>query len=437
MGELTPAILIRSTTLLSRTSRRKRLIDATVTLALKVLFRSFSLFDLLVPKDRRLVVFAQTQDRFSDNNRALFTYMSRERSALEAIWIATTPAQQSIVEGRLPEANVRSIFTFGGFWTALRAKTVVVSHGLTDFHPLRVTSGRKTVLMLWHATSYKKTSVVNAGWSKQQVDRHLAHVARHISLMIASSGLDRLAKAASHGIDARRVLVTGLPRNDQLFSPEGPASLPGLDRALAGRVVLYAPTWRESGAATRFFPFPDFEVEQLNRFLADQDCCLLIRPHQNDRVSLATVQDWSARGADRVIGASPLDIPDVADILPHVDVIVTDYSSIYLDLLLRDVPSIFVPYDREHFDEARGLLYDYEAITPGPKVRTQVQFIDALRDALQGGESHRHQRDLLRRLFHDHRDANACRRVVEALVAHLGVDQRVGEISRLQSGRLA
>ena len=66
---------------------------------------------------------------------------------------------------------------------------------------------------------------------------------------------------------------------------------------------------------------------------------------------------------------------DELEVAVAIDLIITDYSGIYLDFLLVDVPVLFIPYDIEKYKIRRGLLFDYELFTPGPKPVTQIDFI--------------------------------------------------------------
>ena len=60
---------------------------------------------------------------------------------------------------------------------------------------------------------------------------------------------------------------------------------------------------------------------------------------------------------------------DVYTFLSEVDILITDYSSIYFDYLLWERPIIFFPYDLEYYrDEDRGLIFEYDEYTPGPKI---------------------------------------------------------------------
>ena len=48
---------------------------------------------------------------------------------------------------------------------------------------------------------------------------------------------------------------------------------------------------------------------------------------------------------------------DIADIF---DILITDYSSIYIDYLLLDRPLIFLPYDKEQYLKGRGMNFEYD-----------------------------------------------------------------------------
>ena len=69
---------------------------------------------------------------------------------------------------------------------------------------------------------------------------------------------------------------------------------------------------------------------------------------------------------------------DTYEVLNMCDVLITDYSSIYIDYLLTDKPMIFLPYDRQQYLDGRGMNFDYDDVTPGPKPETFNDFLDAL-----------------------------------------------------------
>lgn len=386
----------------------------------------FVLADFVWPKDRRLVVFGHHD--FTDNSRALFEHVTACGTVpLRAAWLTDTVQQAEAIAVAVPGACVAPKRSWRGLRLALAASAVAISFYPEEFRPFSLASRRKRVVMLWHAISIKRSKMLNPLLSSRALRRR-AEAGAGYALMIASSNMDQLAKAAAHGVDARKVAVTGLPRNDRLLYPTARRSpLPSpVARALTGRSILHAPTYRPARQAAEFLPFDDADPARLHAFLARHEAHLLLRPHKNDRTSRAQGEAWIAAGYDRFVLATADEVPDAADLLGRVDVLVTDHSSIFLDFLMLDRPIVFVPHDRDTYLGARGLLYDYDAITPGPKVDTQAGFEAALADALDGAPAHAAHRAWSRAMFHAHSDGQATHRVAAAIARVLGVEAHPG-----------
>jgi CDP-glycerol glycerophosphotransferase (TagB/SpsB family) len=77
-------------------------------------------------------------------------------------------------------------------------------------------------------------------------------------------------------------------------------------------------------------------------------------------------------------------VPASADPYPlmsYVDVLITDYSSIYIDFLLLDKPIIFFAFDLPHYLEAcRDMYFEYEEVTPGKLAINFEQLLVSLDD---------------------------------------------------------
>lgn len=80
---------------------------------------------------------------------------------------------------------------------------------------------------------------------------------------------------------------------------------------------------------------------------------------------------------------------DIADIF---DILITDYSSIYIDYLLLDRPLIFLPYDKEQYLKGRGMNFEYDKVTPGAKPDSQQKFIDAIAEICHGRDRYQQER---------------------------------------------
>ncbi|MCC5933400.1 MAG: CDP-glycerol glycerophosphotransferase family protein, partial [Balneolales bacterium] len=92
---------------------------------------------------------------------------------------------------------------------------------------------------------------------------------------------------------------------------------------------------------------------------------------------------------------------------------ITDYSSIYLEGLLRDVPPVFIPYDQDSYE--RGMPLPYDQVTPGPKPASFAELLDALGQALEGASAFKAERDRVKQLYFEYQSGDATRRVISLL----------------------
>ena len=83
------------------------------------------------------------------------------------------------------------------------------------------------------------------------------------------------------------------------------------------------------------------------------------------------------------------------------DLLITDYSSIYLDFLLTGRPMIFLPYDRGEYLADRGMNFDYDQVTPGPKPENFAEFLRWLGALTEGEDPWAEERARVRRFFHE------------------------------------
>src|SRR5690606_11204269 len=137
-------------------------------------------------------------------------------------------------------------------------------------------------------------------------------------------------------------------------------------------VVLYAPTWRGT------LDEVEFDVGRLEsdlEALSQQGCQVLFRGHS----LLERVIENDQLGT-RVV---PADI-DTNELLSVVDVLVTDYSSVFFDFMATGRPILYYIYDVEQYEEERGLYFSMDEM-PGYKCRTIEELCDALGQAVSTG----------------------------------------------------
>ena len=67
--------------------------------------------------------------------------------------------------------------------------------------------------------------------------------------------------------------------------------------------------------------------------------------------------------SDRIIDLSGAG--DVNDLLPAMDILITDYSSVIYEFSVFRRPMLFFAYDRKNYAVVRGFQSDYDIFAPG------------------------------------------------------------------------
>ena len=97
--------------------------------------------------------------------------------------------------------------------------------------------------------------------------------------------------------------------------------------------------------------------------------------------------------------------------LKEVDVLVTDYSSIYSDYLLLDRPSVLFPFDFEEYSkDTRECYFSYEEYMPEIKVYTMDELMTAIMAVLKEDTGARGRHELRDKIF-ETPDGNSCERL--------------------------
>ncbi len=174
--------------------------------------------------------------------------------------------------------------------------------------------------------------------------------------------------------DKVKIVINGQPRNDKLFEVSELKITDFIEvENEDDKLILYSPTWRPYGE-TKIFPFPDVSLDKISSFLEENKLILCIREHPYYKVEFP-------KGIERIKRIQHLNSDKITDIMPYLNQfsgLITDYSSIYLDFLLLELPMLFINSDVEVYEKEVGFFLDYNDFAPGPKVKTQEEFLNEL-----------------------------------------------------------
>ncbi len=255
--------------------------------------------------------------------------------------------------------------------------------------------------------------------------------AQRIDVLPAASHVVRGRLESAFALADTHVPVTGEPRVDVLSTGDpasrrararaAVASLTG-DLGPATRLVLYAPTWRD-GEADPAIP-SEGEWAALLEVLEREDAVLLVRSHP-----LGAGDYAPATPTDRVRALGSDLVADVTPLLPGLDVLVTDYSSLAFDASLVPLPVVYLAPDVEAYAQRRGFYGTYADVA-GPT--WSLTWADAAAElaAVLGDPAERERRLAQSRALdervHAFRDGQNTSRVYRAILAGLARDSTKG-----------
>lgn len=367
---------------------------------------------LMAPRRKGSVCFAMKPGLYNGSSKYLFEFLFlNEQDSLSVFWLSDRVLHEGScsIDDKFKD-NFIQRYSLLGFWFFLRSECIVLSYGFSDVGVLYSKAARKKkVLQLWHGVGIKCMGALDRKFDEGQIKRYFNDETRYYDFIVTSSDVDRYYTSSYTGVDVRKVLAVGLPRNDFL-------SLKSSEGAEGVFKILYAPTFRDVNVdvESMFFPF-SCSYQEVELWAEENKVRFLLRPHPNDLASMRVVEHLVSKNENVFENASPGAEPDAVVLINKCDAIITDYSSIYVDGLLRDLPCVFVDFDRQDYLNHRGLAYEYELVTPGPKVQDWTGFKTACEEMLIGAPGYAEKRSFTRALFFKYQDGNSCRRVAELL----------------------
>lgn len=323
--------------------------------------------------DSHIWLFSSTDNsHYNYNSRYLFEYVKENLPEITPLFVINDSELRNSLSSKYGKQYFIETESIQGIRQALSAGVWFTSAGLPAYgiglHKKRL------IINLWHGVPLKKIALLDPNLKKAARIYFKKIFSENYTCILTTSHELIPLMARSFAVSEDKIKVWGQPRNDGLFQKNDCREILGQlfpDLPEYTKTVLYAPTFRDYGQV-QLFPFKDFDQEQLEAFLEEKNMLLFIRTHVAEQGSAAPYLGKRIR----FLGNEQAE--DVSGILNIFDCLITDYSSIYIDYLLTDKPMIFLPYDRQQYLDGRGMNFDYDDVTPGPKPETFNDFLDAL-----------------------------------------------------------
>ncbi len=343
-------------------------------------------------------------EKYADNSKYLFEYINKNHPEIRAVWISNNLT----VVKQLNDQGYQAYKTYSlmGIYHGLLAKYSIFVHSNSSDCMMFLNTPKTKLVQLWHGIPLKKIGFDDTIYtSKKQASRIktilFPFAYETFDLVIACSEEDR--KNFSSAFKSHNVVITGYPRNDDLAKIKNK----GL-----GYNIIYLPTFRNGmGSTLDLFSDYNFELSKWKEKLKITNITFYIKMHPVNLPTKNILETFSA--CENIVFLCD---EDVADVLPKMDILITDYSSVYFDYLLTNNPIIFTPFDYDKYvSKDRQLYYNYSDVTPGPKCDDWGQVLEWIMRFKENNCLYADERKIAKNKFHQYHDSRSCERVFQEI----------------------
>lgn len=393
----------------------------------------WQILDFIFPKKKNYWAFATHHLRatkFIENQRAVFEYIKKEPGIKKIIFYRDNHEDIDIQDACNYELIKQG--TLRAYYYLLLCKVIFVTHSLSmdysirygkrNFQVLKFRFSNRIIVNLWHGISMKRLLYAANTAIKNRTDRSKFRQKErnYYSGLVASSRVDGLIMAAMfYPLNYTQIWETGLPRNDFLLMNENLLPLyikHSIEKIKAlkkdKKLIIYAPTYRQTAVSKNayYYQFSEEEISKLKEILTENNAILAYRPHyfKNDNKYFNLEQFIDDK---LIFDCSQNIIQEFSALARECDILITDYSSVALESIYLNKPTLSFAYDLENYKtEQDGLIYDLSMIF-GRDVYSDFNGL------LQGIKNYFSaetisSNEMAKNLFFSHRDIQNSKRVV-------------------------
>jgi CDP-glycerol glycerophosphotransferase (TagB/SpsB family) len=380
----------------------------------------------LWPRNPKKLIFgAWFGTKFADNPKYLLLYLAAHNPDLDLVWLGREEVRSALP----PNVKMRFVRygSLASLYETMTAGFCFVTHGTGDLGWVNVLQGAK-VIYLGHGVALKPMGTPADVLPTGQLDfvRRLVRKANYYACLVATSDIHRkklLYEFEINGASDETILPSGQPRNDFLIQNKSSALEEQIRAKLLSahsiptnqRIVTYLPTFRNNRYRQfSFLSLKGSEYEMLQSLLERNNAVLLEKSHPVDGKREGDIQE---KAMQRIVPLKENARIDTQELLLATDLLITDYSGVYLDYVLLDRPVLHFAYDHEYYTQSdRGLYFKLEDVAAGPVVQNFDELCKCIEQDLQNPDLHRKCREKVRMDLMSFEKGDASHQIIQALL---------------------
>ena len=390
-------------------------------------------FSKIIKKnDNWIIMGGWNGQAYLDNTKYLMEYMLKNTSGYKLIWVGDKVIK-NYIEGREGIVYCKRN-SLKSFYYIFKSKYIFVSHSLVDISRLPIFIDNIKILTD-HGIPIKKWGLDDQRFVSKNLkkDNYITKVYKKIvskenrfDYFVSASRLnDKCICSAEKNWGAvdKALLKTGTPRNDYLFNLND-KSIEKLKNRYSKqlgfepnkKIILYAPTFRRTGSNIENIAVREDkkEIEYLEMLLDKYNYVFIEKNH------FATFKQKGNKNTisqnNRICLGSEEEI-DIQELLAITDVLISDYSGVFLDYTILDRPIINFVFDYDYYkDIDSGLYYNVNEFSAGKVAYRYSEVIDEMEKLFKGIDKYRDKRIEIRNKFLEYENGNASEKILKKVL---------------------
>lgn len=316
----------------------------------------FRVWGLFLKIDENLVIFVSFMGMsFNDSPKVIYDYIQGhlEYKKYRCVWAFEHP-------DKFPELETVKIDSLAYFKIALKAKYWVTNTNIE--RGLKFKKRNQVYLNTWHGIALKHIGNDCPGRKDYNFDT--------VDYLVVSGDHDEKVWKSAFNARESTYLRCGMPRNEELWLADAHAKAAMREKLgipQDKKVILYAPTWRESTDGGKSYAIkPPIHFNKWQEELS-RDYVILFRAHHQTTKVLGVEYNDFVRNAS--------DYSAVNDLMVAADILITDYSAIAFDFAILCKPIFCYAYDYDSYLTERGTYFEVDEKYPNKICRTEEDLI--------------------------------------------------------------
>lgn len=340
--------------------------------------------------------------RAGDNGYHFFRWVRREHPEINAYYVISKDSPDVVKFAG--ESNVLYTGTYAHFEKALQASKFIGTHHPDFLMPTYSSEFKSrlhgTRVFLQHGVLGVKRMTSTYGKNAPQFK---------VDQFFVTSEKEREIVMKDLGYKANEVVVTGLPRFDDLLGKDVPVR--------RGQIVVM-PTWRDWIRDEEDFLSSEY-FQQWRDVLAHEDFARVVNENELEvKLYMHTnMQRFAHHFSDLPVTVVFTGEEDVQRLLQESELMITDYSSVAFDFSFLGRPVIYFQFDRSRFIGGAGSHLALDEELPGFIEFTADDTVARLTDSVATGFEQTPELRARSISFMTHRDVHNCERVYRAILA--------------------